>query len=279
MNENSDTGTVVGDFTTTDPDQGQTHTVTILRDAGGRFRVKGNQLQVAKSNSKCLANGGSDCWLDYEGRRTYTIRVRSTDNGSPAKYVDWSFAVRLRNVNDQPRNLRLSGYVLRENALAGTLIGTLSASNEDAGETLTYELTNDAGGRFEIKTNQVVRAKAGSINYEAMTSYAIEARVKDNGKPSMSTSKTFTIEILNVNEPPFSMTFTSTGGQQSFANNAPKIDENSAKGTTVGTLIAYDPDALQKLIMGLDDSAGNRFSLKTSALLCTSVNVNVRIDN
>ena len=277
VDENSGTGTVIGDFTTSDPDGEQTHTVTLLDDAGGRFRVVSNQLQVAKSNVKCLSNGGSDCWLDYERLQTHSIKVRSADNGSATKYVDKTFTVRLRNVNDRPRNILLSGYVLKENAPSGTVIGTLSAFNEDVGQTLTYELTNDAGGRFEInqKTNQVVRAGSGSIDYEVATRYTIGVRVKDNGKPVMSTSKSFTIEILNVNEPPVSISFASTGGHQSFANNAPKVNENSAIGTIVGTLVVYDPDANQKLLVSLDDSAGNRFSVKTSALSCTPVSVNV----
>ena len=277
VDENSDKGTPIGSFTTSDPDKGQSHVFSLLDDAGGRFLIKGTQLQVSKPNSMCLKNGGKDCWLNYEEKPSYTIKVRTSDNGSPTKYLDKVFTIRILNVNDQPRDLQLSGFTLKENSPANTVIGTLSASNEDVGETLTFELTNDAGGRFVIiNKNQVARGTSGSIDYEETTSYAIVVCVKDDGKPSMNESETFTIGILNVNEPPLNVAFTSTNGQQQFLKDAPTVDENTAKGTRVGTLVAYDADAKEMLAFSLDDSAGGRFSLETSALLCTPVNVNVR---
>ena len=277
VDENSNKGTPIGSFTTTDQDKGQLHVLSLLDDAGGRFLIKGAQLQVAKSNSKCLSNGGKDCWLNSEEKSSYTIKVRSSDNGSPSKYLDKTFTIRIVNVNDQPRNLQLSSFTLKENSSASTVIGTLSASDEDVGQRLTFQLSNNAGGRFVIiNNNQVARGKSGSIDYEEATSYDIEVQVKDDGKPSMSASKNFTIQILNVNEPPVSVTFTSTGGQQKFSNDAPAVAENTDKGTRVGTLVAYDADAKETLAFSLDDSAGGRFALQTSAMSCESVNVNVR---
>ena len=279
VDENSAKGTTIGTFKTSDVDSGQSFTYTLLDDAGGRFGVTGNTLKVAASNTRCLAEGGSLCLLDYEKATSYTIKVRSIDNGAPPLYKDESFTVNLRDVNDQPRNLQLSGYTMKENAAVNTVIGDLSATDEDPKQSLIYSLSDDARGRFALNAaNQIVRkATSDKIDYETTTSYKVTVIATDNGKPPMKMSKVFTIEILDVNEPPVTITFSSTGGQLSFADDSPNVNENSAKGVTVGTLIAFDADAKQKLAFRLDDTAGNRFALKTSALTCTAVNVKVLI--
>ena len=65
-------------------------------------------IQVAIDNSLCLKNGGSACKLNYEERKTRTIRVRATDNGSPPLSVTSTVMITLGDINDQPRNLDLS---------------------------------------------------------------------------------------------------------------------------------------------------------------------------
>ena len=73
--------------------------------------------------------------------------------------------------------------------------------------------------------------------------------------------KVFTIEVLNVNEPPININITDETGQLSFPKNRPSVKENSAKGTVVGTAIAYDRDEKESLSFRLDGNANGRFAL------------------
>ncbi len=70
--ENTPLGTVIGVFTTTDPDFGGAHTYVLASGEGdlnnSQFIVDGNQLKT-------------NALLDYETRATYSVRVRSTDQG------------------------------------------------------------------------------------------------------------------------------------------------------------------------------------------------------
>lgn len=68
--------------------------------------------------------------------------------------------------------------------------------------------------------------------------------------------KQFTIVIQNVNEAPVNTSLKSSGGQQTFADDRPTVNENSPVGTMVGTLVSLDHDAVQTLNFTLDDSAG-----------------------
>src|SRR5262245_31313658 len=73
VNENQPVGTVVGSFSTTDPDAGDTHTYTLVAGVGstdnGSFTIAGNQLQTAAV-------------FDLETKSSYSIRVQSGRAGS-----------------------------------------------------------------------------------------------------------------------------------------------------------------------------------------------------
>lgn len=83
-------------------------------------------------------------------------------------------------------------------------------------------------------------------------------------------SKTFTIVVENVNEAPINTTLTSASGQQSFPDNGPKVNENTAVGKTVGTLQALDHDEVQSLTFTLDDDANGKFTVG-SQVTCHNV--------
>ena len=98
--------------------------------------------------------------------------------------------------NHAPTNVALSGSTIKETAAAGSVVGTLSVADPDAGDTHTLLLVNDAGGRFALSGNQL--ALAGPINYEAATSHSIVVRATDAG--GLSFDKTLVVGVTNVNE-------------------------------------------------------------------------------
>ena len=77
--------------------------------------------------------------------------------------------------------------------------------------------------------------------------------------------KSFTIEVLDVNEAPININITSQGGLLSFPDGHAQIRENSASGTKIGTLEAFDYDAVQNLTFNLDDDASGEFKLASRA--------------
>ena len=87
-------------------------------------------------------------------------------------------------------------------------------------------------------------------------------------------TKSFTIEVLDVNEPPMQVNVTDDNGQLKFSDNDPRVEERSPVGTTVGTLKAFDLDKNEKLAFRLDDSSGGMFSL--GPVSCKAV-ANVRV--
>ncbi|XP_065191306.1 protein dachsous-like isoform X1 [Sycon ciliatum] len=262
VQENPMLNTVVGAIKTSDPDTAQTFRYSLLDSAGGRFKLDGSTVKVAVPSSRCIADGGTACLYNFESAtlNRFTITVRTTDSGSPSLYYDCKLTIDTRNINDQPRNLQLAGYTIKEGSAIDTRVGTLSSSDEDIGQTVTYSIVDDDGGSFKVLQNKFIVA-AKVANFETKTSHHITVKATDNGSPALYVQKDFTITVLDAKEAPVSIQFTSTGAQTSFGTNSPTIKENAVKNTVVGTIVASDPDLNAKLTFSLDDNAGGRFAL------------------
>jgi Ca2+-binding RTX toxin-like protein len=96
--------------------------------------------------------------------------------------------------NTPPSGLKLSNADIDENAKAATLIGKFSAKDAD-GDTLTYTLTDNAGGAFVLDGGNLVSAK--QFNFETKQSYSVKVEVSDG---TDSISKSFVIAVNDVME-------------------------------------------------------------------------------
>lgn len=67
--------------------------------------------------------------------------------------------------------------------------------------------------------------------------------------------------MLDVNEAPIITKITNENGQLKFQESKPKVEENSQRGTVIGTIVSYESEAVDKIIFGLDDNAGGVFVL------------------
>src|SRR6478609_6995872 len=121
--------------------------------------------------------------------------------------------------------------------------------------TSCYSLTNNANGAFKIDpvTGVIKVNDPAKLDFETTPTLAIQVQVTDRFGFSLPTPKTFTINLTNVNEAPTNATL--TGGS---------VAENSANGTTVGTVTGTDPDAGAVLTYSLFDDAGGRFAINAN---------------
>ncbi len=194
--ENQPSGTTVGTFSSTDPDVGDTFTYTLAAGAGdtdnGSFTIVGDELRTAAS-------------FDFEAKASYSVNVRTTD--SAGNVFEKSFTITVTNVNEAPTDIALSNASVAENEPAGTVVGTLSATDQDAGQTHTFTVvtagcgnTYPDGSSFTVNAGSLVTA--ASLDYEAKSSYSVCVRVTDDGTPGLTFDKLFTITVTNVNEAP-----------------------------------------------------------------------------
>ncbi len=183
--ENSAAGTVVGTLSTTDADAGDTYTYSLVGGATTKFQISGSQLQV-----KAGAN------LDYETATSQSVTVRTTD--SQGAFYDKAFTITVTNVNEAPTDIALSAATVPENSVAGTLVGNLSSTDPDAGNTFTYSLVGGATSKFQIVGSQLQVKAGANLDYETATSQSVTVRTTDQG--GLTYDKAFTISITNVND-------------------------------------------------------------------------------
>ena len=222
--ENQPSGTLVGTFSSSDPDAGDSFSYSLVSGSGGTdnasFAIAGSQLVTA-------------AMFNYEAKDSYSIRIRSTDAGGMS--FEKAFVVTVTNLNDPPTDITLSNASVPENQPAGTVVGTLASTDEDAGDSFSYSLVEgDAdNASFTISGNQL--QTTGPLDYELKSSYSIRVQTTDAG--GLSYEKVLAITVTNVNEPP-------TDIQLSNAS----VPEDQPIGTMVGVL------------SGVSENAGDTFT-------------------
>ncbi|MBD2281359.1 CARDB domain-containing protein, partial [Aphanizomenon flos-aquae] len=163
--ENSADNTLIGTFTTQDYNANDTHTYTLINNAGGRFALNGNQIVVA--------NGGL---LDYETDTQHVIRVRTTDSSGLS--YEQNITILISNVND---------------AFAGTLSFTSAtySINEDGTPIADVTVQRTGGSEGLVLAN--ILLSNGTATYPDDYNVLFVAVNFANGE----TSKKVTIPIVN----------------------------------------------------------------------------------
>ena len=97
--------------------------------------------------------------------------------------------------NQAPEIVELSTNTIYENAANGTVVGTVAATDPDAGDTLTYALLDDAGGRFAIDpaTGALLVADGSLLDYRTADQHSVLVQVTDAG--GLSDSETFSVFV------------------------------------------------------------------------------------
>ncbi|MGI9487619.1 MAG: cadherin domain-containing protein, partial [Geminicoccaceae bacterium] len=209
-----------------------------------------------------LADGSAlPSWLSFDAStRTFSgapengdvgaidVRVTATDDHGSS--VDDVFGITTANSNDAPHDLTLSSASVDENAANGTVVGTASGSDVDAGDSLTYALADDAGGRFAIDSASgvITVADGSALDHEAAASHDVTVRVTDDAGATYD--EIFTINVGDVNEGPTDISM--IGGS---------VPENIASGTTVAELSTTDADGGDSFTYTLTGGTTDKFEI------------------
>jgi VCBS repeat-containing protein len=205
---------------------------------------------------------------NFTGTDSFSVRV--SDGLPESQLSDTTLAsvvVTVNPANDAPTDISVSNTSVNEVSSIGTVVGTATATDPDAGDTRTFSLVNNAGGRFAINptTGQITVASqaTNALNFEAARSHNIIIRVTDS--TGLFYDETVTINVNDINESPSRLFFSSPFG------GIPVI-ENAANGTPIVTLGAEDPDAGAVLTFSLVNDAGGRFTINPTTGQITVAN-------
>ena len=100
------------------------------------------------------------------------------------------------NVNDAPTSIQLSNDMIAENSIAGTAIGTLSATDVDGPGGVVFSLVNDRDGRFAISGNQLIVGSNPDLDFETQPLHNVAIRVEDGAGGAFT--QVVAVNITNV---------------------------------------------------------------------------------
>jgi Ca2+-binding RTX toxin-like protein len=165
--------------------------------------------------------------------------------------------VQIMEANTAPTDLTLSGNTIAESpdqSAQGVLIGSVAAVDENAADTFTYELVNDADGLFRLDGTELRWNGPTGPDYEARSSYQVELKATDSA--ANSRTKTFTIEVTDVNEAVLGLREPVSA----------KVLENAGPGLVLATLAGDDPDAGETFTYEIVNGEGLPFTIDGSDL-------------
>ena len=203
------------------------------------YSVSGNGselFEVVEGELKLKADSSAD----FETLSSYELTITATSGTANTAF---DFNITINDVNDSPTAINLSAIAISEK-IDGAVVGTISTSDQDTGDTHTYVISDD---RFEIIDGSL-KLKAGNT-VENATEPSIAITIISTDSAGVEFSQDFSISVSatqpSANE--FTPTFTSDSSFNLVEN------ENS-----VGTITATDADANSNLtysISGGDDAS------------------------
>jgi hypothetical protein len=133
---------------------------------------------------------------NYYGADSFTFMANDGSSDSAAATV----TITVTPVNDPP--VANNGtFNLNEGSDYGTLVGTVSASDPDAGDTRTYAITaGNTGGALAINNGTGQITVAGTLDHETIPFYDLTVTVTDSGQ--LTDTADIIITVDDVNEPP-----------------------------------------------------------------------------
>ena len=183
---------VVGDFTSTDSDAGNTFTYSLVAGGGDTdndlFSIVDNQL---------IAN----TVFDFEGQARYSIRVQTEDQGGLT--FERALIINVNDVNEAPTDLfyeNNTDTTAIDEGQTDSVVGNLVSTDLDTGNTFTYSLVTGDGdtdnGLFAIVDNQLIALIV--FDYESQNSYSIRVQTEDQG--GLTFEKVLIINVNDLNE-------------------------------------------------------------------------------
>ncbi len=226
------------------------------------YSVDDARFTIDPDGTVRVASGAS---FDYETEAQIDIVI--TANSADGSTSSQTFTIDVTNVNESVvsaiSDSNGSANAVNENASVGTSVGLVAfASDSDGPDSVSYSLSDDAGGLFAIDATTGVVTVAGVLDREAAASHTIE--VTATSTDGSTSTQSYTITVNDVDEFDVSPVSDSNGAANS-------VDETAAIGATVGiTAFASDGDATTNgVTYSLTDDAGGLFAIDSSTGVVT----------
>uniref|UniRef100_A0A3B4U4G2 Protocadherin alpha-8-like n=1 Tax=Seriola dumerili TaxID=41447 RepID=A0A3B4U4G2_SERDU len=202
--------------------------------------------------------------IDFEKVDVYKLDIHATDKGQPPMSTDCTVIIKVLDENDNKPEIEVTSLskMVSEDSKPGTVISLISIKDKDAGLNgkVTCSLSDNAP--FELKPsfqeNMYSLILKNRLDRESISHYDIEITATDCGQPPLSTLKTLTIDVSDVND-----------NNPEFLHNPIEfyLRENNVPGKTIFSITATDRDLNENGALTYNIVRDEGSQVKTAAFL------------
>ncbi|XP_042300380.1 protocadherin gamma-B6-like, partial [Sceloporus undulatus] len=230
LRENAPSGSLVIQVKATDKDAGSNGQISygfrnIPEHARHKFTLDSQNGKIAVKEA-----------LDFEETEKYVMTVEARDGGGVA--TQCNVEIKLIDENDNAPEVILVSLSspVPEDSKAGTLVAFINVKDLDSGDNgeITCHLTSGMPFKIVSTNNDFYKLLTdGPLDRECSPEYNITITATDKGTPALSTEKTISLRISDINDnfPTF----------EKSSYNA-YVSENNPAGSSIFRVRASDPD-------------------------------------
>ncbi|XP_030001942.1 protocadherin alpha-8-like [Sphaeramia orbicularis] len=234
LDENAPIGTTIIKVNATDLDEGSNG--EIIYSLGNNVNRKIREIfRVDQNTGEIIIQG----LIDFEIQGNYEIDIEASDKGSAPFRTEKSVLVNVVDLNDNTPQIEVTSFssAIPEDARIGTTVALISVFDRDSGLNgkIVCSFREDVPFALSPSTQDKLYAVVtkSPLDREKQPIYDVTIVAKDAGVPSLSSEKSITIVISDVNDnrPEFSLS------PYTFY-----LSENNSPGTLLFSVRASDRD-------------------------------------
>ncbi|XP_071380357.1 protocadherin alpha-8-like isoform X2 [Centroberyx affinis] len=254
--ENTPIGTTILSLNATDVDEGTNSEVVFSISKNEKDHIL--EIFNIDPHTGAITVQGN---IDFERNSAFEIRAQASDKGQPPMSAHCKVLVEVVDLNDNAPEITVTSLVnsVKEDAKVGTAIALVSVLDKDGDKNgeVKCNVANEVPFKLETNyKNYYSLVVDGPLDRERASQYNVTITATDEGIPPLSTTKSVTVHISDVND------------------NAPHfpeplinvyVKENSQVGTIIKTVTAVDTDVTEngQVSYSFLDSNSNSMPLST----------------
>ncbi|XP_036431597.1 protocadherin gamma-A11-like [Colossoma macropomum] len=177
--------------------------------------------------------------VDFEDAEIYRADVTASDRGEPPMTTNCRVIIKVTDINDNKPEIEVTSLsnLVPENSKPGTVVSLISVTDKDSGINGKVVCSLSDNAPFELKPsfqeNMYSLVTKGNLDREVASRYDITIFAADLGQPPLSSFKTLSVEVSDMNDNP-----------PAFPQNPLElyIFENNSPGGSILSVSAYDND-------------------------------------
>ncbi|XP_056328883.1 protocadherin alpha-8-like [Danio aesculapii] len=256
LNENTAVGTTILRVNATDRDEGQNGEVVYSLGHNVNYKLR-KLFDVNPVTGDVIVTG----LLDYEVKDKYQISIQASDKGIVPLTSDKIVTIKIADVNDNEPQIEVTSFssTIPEDSKPGTTVALISVSDLDSGINgrVTCSLSDNIPFQLmpSSQENTYSLVTTSALDRETIAHYDITLEAKDAGQPPLSSVKSVTVQISDVND---------NSPEFSSSPYAFYVMENNAPGKSLFSVSASDKDTGENSVVSYqiwrDGGAENKFT-------------------